>query len=373
MKKKRKKKSLYQKSLIAFFCILLILSEIFIVYVAYSLREYDNNNIDTYMKNLILDITKEVKNNNAEKYFLVNELNSSYEEKSSLNKGYKELFSNNKISYNKNDNQNNTYDLYAGDKLICTITLDVSKKVNVLGILKYNVLEIENIKTYTEDGLYKVEALVPNGYKLYVNDKLVTEDNIVSTTMLSGYEELSLDSLKVNHYLVTNLSYTPEVSIIDSNNKEFDYNYENGIYNATVVTTLNSYEELSNVLKVDYNPVNLIENYSLFTTKDLDGTLYGFYQISPYLVENTILYNKAYSWVTGIDAAYMETHTLDNPIFSKEEFTNYIVYNEYTFSVEVHLEKILHTNSGNQTDSLNARMYFTYYDGIYHLVSMESL
>ena len=66
MKKRRKKKmSLYKKSLIVFALILLILSEAALIYVSTSLKEYENGNIDNYMSSLIKDMKKSANNKNC--------------------------------------------------------------------------------------------------------------------------------------------------------------------------------------------------------------------------------------------------------------------------------------------------------------------
>lgn len=374
VKKEKKKKSLYQKSLLAFFCILLILSEVCIVYVAYSLKEYENNIVDNYMNDLILDITKAAKYNNADKYFAMNDLNSTYEEKASLNKGYKELFSNNKISYNKNKEINDAYDLYAGDKQIATVTLNTSKKVTRLGLLNFSLLRINDIKTYTEDGLYKVEAKIPNGYSLFINGIQANADDILEKTKIEGYEETSLESLNIDHYLITNLSYSPKVEIKDINGNKVEVNYDKGVYDATILYQTDDYAEAMKKLEIAYDPLIIARNWSLFMSDDLQGNLHGFYTLSPYLIEGTALYNRALAWSTGIDITFTSDHTLSNPIFSNEKTSNYIIYNSHTFSVDVHLEKVLHISNGiDNNDVLNERMYFTYYDGVYHLVSMKTI
>ena len=76
MKKRRKKKmSLYKKSLIVFALILLILSEAALIYVSTSLKEYENGNIDNYMSFLIKDMKKSANNKNIQKYLSYNNIN----------------------------------------------------------------------------------------------------------------------------------------------------------------------------------------------------------------------------------------------------------------------------------------------------------
>ena len=90
MKKRRKKKmSLYKKSLTVFALILLILSEAALIYVSTSLKEYENGNIDNYMSSLIKDMKKSANNKNIQKYLSYNNIESIYEKKPSFEDGYK--------------------------------------------------------------------------------------------------------------------------------------------------------------------------------------------------------------------------------------------------------------------------------------------
>lgn len=374
MKKIKKKKTLYQKSLIAFSCILLILSEAVIIYVAYSLRLYENNIVENYMDNLVDNIKKAVSYNNADKYFTDNKLESDYEKKSSLNKGYKELFDNSKITYKKDDD--NIFDLYANDTLVATITLDDSNKVTKLGLLNFSILDIKEIKTYTEEGLYKVEAYISSDYTLYINNNKVSEDDLVLVENIEGFEELpsEINITKSKHYLITKLTYKPDIKIVDSSNKEVDYLYEDGIYNAVIKYQTDDYEEAIKYLDVEFNPMTIAEKWSLFMTNDLSGMMHGFSDLSTSLVENTTLYNRAYSWATGVDITFTSIHTLDNPIFSNETMSNFMIYDKNSFSVDIHIEKLIHiTSTQTKNDILNERMYFVYYDGLYHLVSMKTI
>lgn len=373
-KKSRKKKTLYQKLLIAFTCILLILSEIVIIYVAYSLKLYDDNIIDNYMDNVLNDINKAVRYNNADKYFAVNDLSSDYEKTSSLNKGYQELFKDNKVKYIKAKDL--VYDIYAGDTLVATITLDDSNKVTKLGLLNFSILKIKDIKTYSEEGLYKVEALISSEYDLYINNKKVTEKDLLSENNIEGFEELpeNVTIPKEKIYLVKNLTYKPEVKILDKNNNEVKYKYEDGVYDAITLYKTDDINEAMKYLDVEINPLPIAENWSLYMSNDLQGVMHGFYNLSPYFIEGTSLYNRAYAWAIGVDITFTSQHTLDNPIFSNEKLSNFNIYDKHTFSVDAHIEKVMHISNGvDNTDILNERMYFTYYDGIYHLVSMKTI
>ena len=90
MSKRRKKMSGYKKSLLVFFLILLILSEITLIYLSSTLKMYEKGNIEGYMTYLIKDMKKASKTGNIKKYLSFNNTSSPYEKSSSFEKGYKD-------------------------------------------------------------------------------------------------------------------------------------------------------------------------------------------------------------------------------------------------------------------------------------------
>ena len=156
IKRKIKKMSLYKKSLIVFSLLLLILAECALIYVSNSLKAYEKGDIDNYMNALIKDMQKSAKRGDIEKYFELADIKSEYEDKSSLEKGYKQLFKDAKLTYQKTDDKSK-YEIYADDINLATVTLDDSRVEHRLGLLTYTVYEIESIETYNEDGLYTLD------------------------------------------------------------------------------------------------------------------------------------------------------------------------------------------------------------------------
>ena len=123
-----------------------------------------------------------------------------------------------------------------------------------------------------------------------------------------------------------------------------------------------------------FDPIKFAENWSLFMTADLDGPRWGFYTLTPNLIEGTQMYNKAYSWATLVDIQFTSIHTLDKEPFTNEKISNITIYNENAFSVEVYLEKNMTLNDGQKrVDKLHDIYSYVYYDGAYRLMAMKSV
>lgn len=373
MKKRRKKKiSLYKKSLIVFALILLILSEAALIYVSTSLKEYENGNIDNYMSSLIKDMKKSANNKNIQKYLSYNNIESIYEKKPSFEDGYKQLFNESKITYKESDK--NTYDIYADDNIIASVTLN-SKPMHRLGLLSYNKYDISKIETYSKNGIYDVEVYVNSNYDLYINDVKVSEDDLVSKEEIKEYSE-AYDKISLpyqNHYKITNLTKKPKITVKDKE-KSVNVTNENSTYYALDYFNTNdsekAFEKLTNK---DFDPLEFAKKWSLFLTADLGGERYGLYELTPNLIEGTSIYKRAYNWATQVDITFTSLHSLDKETFTNIKVDNYVVYNELAFSVDIYLEKNMTLINGEKrVDVINDTFYFAYYDGAYRLISMKA-
>ena len=119
--------------------------------------------------------------------------------------------------------------------------------------------------------------------------------------------------------------------------------------------------------------MKLARGYSLILTNDLGGELHGFYKLSPYLIKDSYMYEYLRGWATQVDITFVSNHRLKNPAFTNESLSNFIIYNDNAFSVEVSLEKNMIVNGEDKVDKMHDRMYFVYYENGYKLVDMKSL
>ena len=373
MKKRRKKKmSLYKKSLTVFALILLILSEAALIYVSTSLKEYENGNIDNYMSSLIKDMKKSANNKNIQKYLSYNNIESIYEKKPSFEEGYKQLFNESKITYKESDK--NTYDIYADDNIIASVTLN-SKPMHRLGLLSYNKYDISKIETYSKNGIYSAEVYVNSNYELYINDVKVSEDDLVSKEEIKEYSE-AYDKISLpyqNHYKITNLTKKPKITVKDKENSVNVTNENSTYYALDYFNTNDSEKAFEKLTNKDFDPLEFAKKWSLFLTADLGGERYGLYKLTPNLIEGTSIYKRAYNWATQVDITFTSLHTLDNETFTNIKVDNYVVYNELAFSVDIYLEKNMTLINGEKrVDVINDTFYFAYYDGAYRLISMKA-
>ena len=373
MSKRKKKMTGYKKSLLIWFLLLLIASEACLIYVSTTLKMDEKGNIEGYMTSLIKDMKTASKVGNINKYLSYNKVESKYEKNSSFEEGYKELFNESKLSYKKNDKEN-TYDIYADDTMIASVTLD-SKKVRRLGILSFEEYSIKEIETYSKNGIYNIDVYVNSNYDLYINDVKVSDDDLLSKEEIKEYSEVynKVDLPYENHYKITNLTKKPKIKVMNGNNEVKVTNEKSNYYGVTYFKTDDKDAAFEKLTNKDYDPLTFAKNWSLFLTADLPGERYGLYTLTPNLVEGTALYKRAYSWATNVDITFTSMHTLDKDTFTNVKMNGFTVYNESAFSVDIYLEKNMTlVNGEKRVDTLNDTFYYAYIDGAYRLITMKS-
>lgn len=373
MSKRKNKMTGYKKSLLIWFLLLLIASEACLIYVSTTLKMYEKGNIEGYMTSLIKDMKTASKVGNINKYLSYNKVESKYEKNSSFEEGYKELFNESKLSYKKSDKES-TYDIYADDTMIASVTLD-SKKVRRLGILSFEEYSIKEIETYSKNGIYNIDVYVNSNYDLYINDIKVSDDDLLSKEEIKEYSEVydKVDLPYENHYKITNLTKKPKIKVMNGNNEVKVTNEKSNYYGVTYFKTDDKDAAFEKLTNKDYDPLTFAKNWSLFLTADLPGERYGLYTLTPNLVEGTALYKRAYSWATNVDITFTSMHTLDKDTFTNVKMNGFTVYNANAFSVDIYLEKNMTlVNGEKRVDTLNDTFYYAYIDGAYRLITMKS-
>lgn len=373
MSKRKKKMTGYKKALLIWFLILLIASEACLIYVSTTLKMYEKGNIEGYMTSLIKDMKTASNAGNINKYLSYNKVESKYEKNSSFEEGYKELFNESKLSYKANEKEN-TYDIYADDTMIASVTLD-SKKVRRLGILSFEEYSIKEIETYSKNGIYNIDVYVNSNYDLYINDIKVSDEDLVSKEEIKEYSEVydKVDLPYENHYKITNLTKKPKIKVMNGNEEVKVTNEKSTYYGVSYFKTDDKSAAFAKLANKDYDPLTFAKNWSLFLTADLPGEKYGLYTLTPNLVEGTALFKRAYSWATNVDITFTSMHTLDKDTFTNVKMNGFTVYNENAFSVDIYLEKNMTlVNGEKRVDTLNDTFYYAYIDGAYRLITMKS-
>ncbi len=372
---KFKKASLYKKAMIIFSTFLIVLSISFLIYVYKSMVIYERNLVDNYIS--YLASSGKLKESISSDLFTI----SKYEKKDAkIIDGIDKIYKSDNLVAKKNTELSSdniyAYDLKINGKVITTVTFKSINSYTRMAILKINEWEVEDIKTYFDNGIYSYEITIPSNYTLYINDIEASTDDITKEGDVLDLERLTsyVEIQKSKTYTINNLVYEPDIKILDENGKEVQYEVNDSTIEVTKeFKKYATYDDLKGELKTEFDVLKLAENWSLFLTDDLGSYYHGFYTLTPYLIKDSYMYEMAYNWVTLVDIQFVSNHTLKNPTFTNEEVKNCEVYSDLAFSCEVYLEKNMRVNGEDKVDVMHDRLYFVYYEDSYRLVDMKSI
>lgn len=375
LRRKWNRKSTYKKCLILVTILFALLGCIFLGYVYNSMIIYERNLVDNYIK--YLASSGKLTSNIDDNLFEI----SKYEKKNAkITDGIKKVFKDDDLVIKKNSKLSKdgifVYDLNIKDNTVCTVSLKSKKTYTRMAILTIDEWEIVDAKTNFEKGIYNYEIIIPYDYKLYINNVEASSEDMIEEGDIKGLERLTkyIEISKSKTYEINNLVFEPNIKIVDSNNKEVQYEIKDGkIVVSDEFIEVETLENAKQYIKGDFNILKLAEDYSLFLTNDLGGTLYGFYKLSPYLINDSYMYDYLHGWATQIDIHFVSNHRLKNPAFTNESVKNFTIYNENAFSCEVYLEKNMVVNGQDRIDKMHDRLYFIYYNDGYKLVDMKSI
>ena len=371
MKIKSKKSSTFKKNLKKYIIILAILSFTFLMYVLNTLYQYESSFAENYMNTVVQNITKTAKKGQISKMCNIDNANINSLEKSnkSYDEALKEIFTTTNISFKKNDKSTTAepiYDIFSNDKKIITVKLSVKKQEKRLGLFSYPIWQISECNMNCERGLYYYDITVPSNYSIEINGEKLGEEYISETIKDDSYSEIAKYAKLPNttNYKLDNLLSKPNIKIINDNGTNVDYVEKNNVIQIkNNYITANSYEEIKDKIASDIDVLEIAENWSLFLTDDLQGTMHGFGTLRKNLIKNSNFYNMAYAWATSVDITFVSSHTLKNPTFTNTSVSDFVVYNENAFSCVVKLEKNMRiANIRDKVDTMYDRLYFVYYD-----------
>ena len=377
-KKNKKPMSLYKKSLLIYTGIIVILVITLLVYVSMCIKEYDKYDLDNYIKNSVADLSnKDFVNIIDDKALAVSKYENFKSKKDIIKAIDKSLEETKKITYKEVTDESTAkkpvYDIYYNGRKVLKIKLANKGQIQKIKLLNYTKWEVVDVKSYIEKGLYEVKANIPEDYKLYINGKEVkdkVESENKSLALFSQYTEVK----KYNDYEITGLIKKPKVVIKDANGKEVKPNVKDDLYSVeeNYFKTDDNTVAQSKIVE-EFDVLKFAEKYSLFLTNDLSGSYHGFSQMRNYVIEGTDMYKRIYDWAHGVDITFTSKHTLKNPTFTNEKLSNFVIYSDKAFTVDVTLEKNMRVKGEDRVMKMNDRLSFVYYNGGWKLINMESI
>ena len=202
---------------------------------------------------------------------------------------------------------------------------------------------------------------LPGNYGITVDGAAVPEE------AREAIENISLDNIRKYdpsvpvdyNYCIAVLKKDADLEIKDLFGHTVEYDRE---ATALDLTESGGLASIPDDIAAEVDVLAIAKRWSLFMSKDLEGSYHGFYNISKDLIEGSPVHDSAKKWVSSIDITFTSTHTLGNPPFSEENATNFTWISENSFYVDVFLVKDMYVRGALVPETLDNRLYFVKYD-----------
>lgn len=356
------KKSKFSRFYLCLICTLGLIFIVYSLYVFFTLKNYEANVPETFIYNLLIN------QSNAD-------LSNSFAKNSTNINDLRDFFISQKYTLKAQNKLN--YQVYNGTNLIYTIKLSKLKKVQKLGLLKYNELKLDSLKLESQRGLYYYTIIVPDNFKVLINNQIIDKKYLASTSKISALENYYnyTNIPNINTYNIDFVTKKPQIKIINSFNETIKFKNSNIIDLSNEVKSLGNIESLNKLLNSNIDVKEFAENWDLYLTRDLSGSNYGYYKINNYFVPQSEMSKKAYEWAHNIDITFMAPHTLNDPIFTNETITNFKIYNENIFTCDVYIEKNITVTATDdkKIDKFKSTITYVKYNGEWKIASLKSI
>lgn len=376
MPKEKKLKLKFKGFLILYSIVLTIIMILFLIHVFDSLVKYEKNQNEKYIEKTLKNICQ---NNNCDIENLNNLEKSEFDTEESIANSLENFLEKADLKFEESldsKEENPTYQIIANNTPILEVQLKSSKKINRLGLLSFYIWEKAEVKSKIEKGFYTYTITVPNNYTVYVNNKPLTKEQIKTGEQQEAFLEMA-KYVEIPYnvtYEVENLYAEPEIKITNKEGENIDFEmHGNTIEKKLEFKKVDTLEQAQESIKEIPDILKFAENWSLFLTDDLKGTLHGFYQINEYLIDGSTLSKYAKSWATSVDITFTSKHTFDNPVFSNERLENFEIYSDEAFSAEVYLEKNMMIKGSKHKDVMHDKLYYVKTDKGWKLVNMQAV
>ena len=356
-----RRKKLFKTSLLIYTILILLIAIIFLTYIYFTLKEYEANQTNNFIKNTISAIDDQTL-----KDYLKN-----YNQDENLLSEYKELINSDKVKISKIGE--NDFEVSLNDQVLLNIQTKLLKTETKLGMFSYEVRKVTNIKPNLERGIIYYDLTIPSNYTLFINNQIY--NNISSK---EKYEDLDFmyynESMPyLNTYKINYLSSKDIIKVLDEKQNEVKLEKKQNLLKVDkYYLSFDNYEEAKNYLDKDLDIWDFAHKWSLFLTNDLKGVNHGFNEVKDYFIEGTQMYTRAYNWAHNIDINFTSKHTFKDEIWSNEKLDNFKVYSKDAFSCKIYSEKNMIVNGKDQKDVMNDTLYFIKNNGEWKVINIKS-
>ena len=360
-KKRKQKKSVFPWIYLAFVVALVIAGAVIVRGVHNTMTELQANTPEVFIRSAIGNLTDQ----DLTTLFVSN---PAYETPGEAAENIRAYISDSDLSLRRVEH--NLYDAYKGERKLFTVHLNAARSVNKLGLINYDILTSAGIEPAADAELYHYEIIAPSTCEITVNGRPVGEP--AEKKAIDGFADAAdFVTLPATHkYVLDFLTREPEIRVTDNGTE----------VPVTLAETMDLTQDSvsghrfasTEEAGIDFDAMAFAKNWAMFMRDDLGGEAHGYYELEPFLIEDTALQKKAYQWAGSVDITFTSNHTLLDPPFTDEQITEVMRYDENTASVDVSLKMHMVLDRGQErTDVIDTTLYLVKQDDAWKVVNIR--
>ncbi len=275
-----------------------------------------------------------------------------------------------KISADSYDSLKPKYDILIGEEKVATVNLKSVKEYKKMAILVLSEWEVDSIVPVVKAGNYEIEITLPMNYEAEINGIKLTDEELSGDAVeMEGFDYVKeyVEAPKTVTYVVKGLANVPELKVNGEVIASDKLTVKGNKYSYTA-----DYEAQEIPAELRDYVLNAAKKYSNYFSRDLEGCrestapIADIFPAGSYYIQMAEKYRQEDMWMYSAHSA---------PVFTNEKVSNYIVYSEDCFSVEVAFDKtmVLTLNGNERLDQNNQVYYYVKIDGKWLIADMHNI
>lgn len=367
----KQKKSAFSKFWIFFglyTALLLVLATLFLVYTDKSLKKFEKSQSEYYMSEYVKTFEQKVRDNSlTTDDFTIEDIDLTFVDTSVFMNDYISSLNNiSSFTFERDPNSYNTespiYNIFGDGNPVAQVHLDAISQSKLLAILTVMDWDVESLAPICSIDVTSYTFLIPSNYVPLIDGIPVAYSyqtgNVYDVEEFANISEyISMPQLV--EYKVDNVLQNSTVSVISESGEAVPFEKDGNTITAkssvTNATLSDDRREMS---------LKMVQTYEDFNTDDLSGPNHGLETAQGLFIKNSLYWNMAKQWATGVDITFTSAHRFNDPKYSNVVVDNYVEYSDRCYSVHIAFTKnmIFTRRDGTFSNDFDSTVYFVYYD-----------
>lgn len=263
------------------------------------------------------------------------------------------------------------YDLLDGDRVAAQMKLTATGEQTIFAILTILDWKIDSITVPVDDVLTEYTVWAPAGSTPALNGAPMGERELTG----KDFDDPDLANLKeyaavpvLQQYKIKGLLPGAELTVTDGAGQQLPTTDRDGepwaAYTADVGPISDELRETA---------VTIAKTWDDFLTNDLKGPKHGVAQLQQYLIPDSMFWDMAYAYATGIDITFTSAHETSRNRYSEIVVDDYVRYSEDSFRCHISFTKTMHLTDGGQrvNNTIDSVFYFVKHEGKWAMADMR--